>query len=595
MILHLLPISRVPSKARKLAGCAALASLALVGSAAAAEVSVYAGSAAPSFTPVAVEATPNLGTRQDETGFVATRAELDDQYTSAPADQRSSAALDYAGFLISWMMLPEAASFIDAAQHDRGADDRADPRAEAYLSMIRLLSEVSPPSDDFPVPATIRNDPVWSVIADIQSGEKVSKARIRNAAAGLTNHSRSVSGRLVPQLFKAAMEASEWDLARKILNAAQSGTDLEGTSQMLLMRGQLALAEGKQQMAFDFFAWAAEHQDRAAAQARIELAELALQNSERSVHERVRDLLAEGLPKWRGDELALKMRAQLARVSEDLGDAETAVMTMALIEADHPGTPEAELAERRIKVILNHLAEAISHDAMGISEAVATVRRIEPYMAAHAERAAVRGALAHRLEAAGLTVAARAEFTDIWDSLLASERDQIAPDLFDRLVLEQAKRLVREGTPGAALGLLQLRPDRRVASLDAEYAKVILQAGGEPDARGESAELISLEIARSALGDGRDVMALDAMNAAGRLPAPEGITATRLAAEQGQPAAEEYLAGVHSAKRGHVEQLAGMRAAEPPPIRPLSTGTAQHILQSADLSLKAAAALTAQN
>lgn len=595
MILHLPSVSRAPSKARKLAGCAALASMALIGNGASAEVSVYAGGAVPLHTPAAIEARLDLGTRLDGTGFAAARARLDEIYTSAPANLRSSAALDYASFLISWMMLPEAASFIEAAQRDSAANGRTDPRAEAYLGMIRLLADAAPPPNGSPVPEAVRNDPVWSVIADIQSGEEVSKTRIRTAAAGLTDHSRFVSGRLAPHLFKAAMDASDWDLARKILNAAQSGTDLEGTSQMLLMRGQLARAEGQQQMAFDFFAWAAEHQDRAAAEARIELAELALQNSERSVHERVRDLLAEGLPKWRGDSLALKMRAQLARVSEDLGDAETAVMTMALIEADHPGTPEAELAERRIKVILSHLGDAIALEAMGISEAVATVRRIEPYMAAHTERAAVRGALAHRLEAAGLTVAARAEFTDIWDSLLASERDQIAPDLFDRLVLEQAKQLVRQGTPGAALDLLRLRPDRRVASLDADYAKVVLEAGGVPDARGESAELISLEIARSALREGRDAMALAAMKSAGRLPAPEGIAATRLAAEQGQTAAEEYLERVPSPKRGHVEQLAGMRAADPPPITPLSTGTAQHILRSAATSIDAATALTAQN
>lgn len=171
---------------------------------------------------------------------------------------------------------------------------------------------------------------------------------------------------------------------------------------------RLALAEDQDQMAFDFFAWAARGRDRAAAEARLELADLALETGSNDVLHRVQDLLMDSLPQWRGDSLALEVRVRLARIAEDLGDIEVALRTMSSIERDHAGTPEADLASDRIDVISGYLASLIESGSMPLPEAIKTFRNVEPYLGLHSNRIVAQAALAGQLEAAGLKQAADA-------------------------------------------------------------------------------------------------------------------------------------------------------------------------------------------
>ncbi|MBR9862851.1 MAG: hypothetical protein GYB24_05345 [Rhodobacteraceae bacterium] len=526
-----------------------------------------------------------LDTRFENTQFNTAQQAFSANFATAEPARRSTAALDYAQFLISWMMLPEAQDLVEYSLN--GATQDESERARAYLAMIDILS--GDRTADREVPAALRLDPVWSVVAGLSAGDSVETDLLRSASTRLERHSPAVAGRLVPVLFDAAVANKDLDFARSLLNASEMGTDLAGTSQMLLMRGLLARAERQNQNAFDFFAWASEHQDRAAAQARIELANMALENPDRAVRERVRDLLVEGLARWRGDALALRMRALLARVSEDLGDAETAIISMASLHADHPETPEAELAERRIAVILGQMAEAIEADAMSLPDSLAMVRRLEPYMSAHTQRVEVRGALAGRFARAGLTVAAEAEYADIWDGLLEQEQAEISPALLDRLLLEQARRYQREDIPAAARNSIARRPVERVKDLDPEFAKIELLAGGTPANEGDAT--VSLEIGRYALSKNNEDAALSALSRAGALPSAEGIHAARIAAARGQSDVSGYLQSLIGDSREKVARLTTIRAAEAPQISPLSVEAARGIVERATSALEAVAAL----
>ncbi len=578
---------------RGLIGCAAIAVASFCGSAIharSADVQPSQG-AQPQHIDSAIDemAKGPLETRLADIPFNAAQSQYVARFTDAPQAQRAAPALDYAQFLMGWLMLPEARDFASLALNS--TDTALQDRAKATLAMIDVLSGISVPVDDFP--RAMEQDPLWSVVLDLQAGASVTETRLHKAPSKLVQHSPAVSGRLVPIIFAAAIKAEDLDFARSLLNASVKGTDLEGTSDMLLMRGILARADGQNQTAFDFFAWASEHQDRAAAQARIELADMALEHPDRAVRERVRDLLVEGLARWRGDDLALRMRALLARVSEDLGDAETAIISMALIHADHPGTPEAELAERRIGVILNILGEAIEADAMSLEDSLAAVRRIEPYVSAQPERVLVHGALANRFSRAGLTLAAQAEYADIWDGLLETERDKIPPALLDRLILEQAKRYLREDIPAAARNEIYRRPAERLKSLDAEFAKIELFAGGKIPVTDNAP--VALEIGRYALHRGDTAAALEALDQAGPLPATDGINAARIAASQGKTNVTDYLSDLSKERREHVVNLSKIRAAEAPDISPLSVEAARGIIERATVALDAVETLNASN
>lgn len=137
---------------------------------------------------------------------------------------------------------------------------------------------------------------------------------------------------------------------------------------------------------------------------------------------------------------------------------ETAVITMSKIELDHPGTPEADLAGERLSLILSHLAQVIASDAMTLSEAVSTYRGVEPYLGRHSERVLAAAALAERYEEDGLSIAAKAEYAAIWESLLPSDRREIPPELLDKLTLLQSQRYLRQGNPVGALNLIAERP-----------------------------------------------------------------------------------------------------------------------------------------
>ena len=549
--------------------------------------STYAAGETPQHIGAEAPALPesHLDSRFESTQFNAAQQAFSANFAQAEPARRPTAALDYAQFLISRMMLPEAQDLVEYSLN--GATPGESERARAYLAMIDIMS--GDQTAETEVPPALRLDPVWSVIASLSAGDSVETDMLRSASMQLERHSPAVAGRLVPVLFDAAVANKDIDFARNLLNAAETGTDLAGTSQMLLMRGLLARAERQNQNAFDFFAWASEHQDRAAAQARIALADMALENPDRAVRERVRDLLVEGLARWRGDGLALRMRALLARVSEDLGDAETAIISMASLHADHPDTPEAELAERRIAVILGQMAEAIEAEAMSLPDSLAMVRRLEPYMSAHAQRVEVRGALAERFARAGLTRAAEAEYADIWDGMLEKEQAEISPAFLDRLLLEQARRYQREDVPAAARNTIARRPAERSKELDPEFAKIELLAGGTPDKEEDPA--VSLEIGRYALSRNNEEAALSALSRAGALPSAEGIHAARIAATQGRSNVSGYLQNLTGDSREKVARLTTIRAAEATPISPLSVEAARGIVERATSALEAVAAL----
>lgn len=409
-------------------------------------------------------------TAQFDGPFPAVRDRLADAMLAAPAPDRAARSLDYAQFLIARMMLPEARGVVAAlmARPDM-TDDPSRHRAAGYAAIIARLGN----GRTADLPAAWAGDPMWPAVV---SGRPVSAPQLRAAVAALSGHSREVATAVVPLLFDLALAKGDTVIAAEILASAPTGTDLEGTALLDLMRGRLALAQGGADMAFDTFARVAETQGLAAAEARIALADMALSRDDPALLPQVSRLLQDGLPRWRGDATALRLRVRLARVAEDMGDLATAVEVMSMIRHEHPATPEASLAEDRIGVMVGLLTDRIASAETPLAEALATVRRLDPSLTGRGGWIAARAALAARLEQAGLDEAARAEYAAL-ARLSPATLPDVDPAVLDRIALGHAALLLAAGKPSEAVAVLDRHSYPRRAEDGAGHAALRLTAG----------------------------------------------------------------------------------------------------------------------
>ena len=428
------------------------------------------GGAAPAPAASAAPLPPRYTTTAQFGGpFLAARAKVADAILAAPEADRIARNLDYAQFLIARMMLPEARGVIRAlAARPEAMDAESLDRAAGYAAIIARLAGGA--TGD--LPAAWADDPLWPAIV---AGRPLPAADLTAAVASLSGHSREVATAVLPLLFDLALGAGETGMAAEILASAPAGTDLDGTGLLDLMRGRLALAQGAEDLAFDTFARVAEGQDRATAEARIALADMALSRKDPALLPQVSRLLQDGLLRWRGDATALRLRVRLARVAEDMGDLTTAVEVMSMILHEHPATPEAELAEARTALMVGRLAQRIAAD-LPLADAVASVRRLDGALSARGDWVAARAALARRLADAGLFEAARAEHAAIAqmpDATLAAAD----PAVVDGLTVDRARLLLDAGAEAKALAVLDRRTYPRRPDHMAEHAALRLRAG----------------------------------------------------------------------------------------------------------------------
>ena len=82
-------------------------------------------------------------TRSGGTDFSAARAASEQAFVDALPGARARAALDHAQFLISWMMLPEAQSYVDFAANALEARGELADRIQAYRAMLALLEALA--------------------------------------------------------------------------------------------------------------------------------------------------------------------------------------------------------------------------------------------------------------------------------------------------------------------------------------------------------------------------------------------------------------------------------------------------------------------
>lgn len=535
--------------------------------------------------------------------FVKERDALLAALEAADVQDEAELRLDYVQFLIGHMMVAEAQSILADLPLDGAAvDPISRDRALGYTAILSLLDDRRPAEA---LPSIWRDDPLWSlVLAAPQEIGDSGGDDLRAALAALSRQSRRVATAVLPVLFEHALHRGDVGAAAEILAVAPAGTDLEGSASLEFMRGRLALAQGGEEMAFDIFARLSEGQGKVAAYARLALADMALSRDDRTLLPQVRDLLRAGLSDWRGDEVALRLRVQLARVAEEITDDATAIEVMAMIRREHPDTPEANLADQRLGVLLDRVDGQLSTGEIPLDEAVAMVRRLDPFMAHRADWIDVRVHLADRFQDAGLMKAALAEYADI-AAIPAATLKGADAQVLDEAAHRQAGLLLVHGDPAGALAALDRRLIPGSANLLIPAASLRVAANGTGDFPapflaaldvGSPAEIadpvVQIGLARTAQDIGDTATALAAYDNSLEIASlPERLDAARLAGEvKDKDRVDryvEFLSGERGQRQGAlVEHL----AAEAPITGPLSVGTAEAIIFGAQ---EVGAAITA--
>lgn len=566
---------------------------------------------APDDTPLPVPAQNSVQPNATEFGttskyvlpFIEERDAQLAALMASDAQNEAALRLDYVQFLIAHMMLAEAQSMLADLPLDGPAlDTISRDRALGYAAILSRLAGQPPAT---PVPPIWRNDPLWSlVLAAPQDAWEPGGADLRAALAALSRQSRSVATAVLPILFDHALLRGDVGVAAEILVAAPAGTDLDGSDALEFMRGRLALAQGGEEMAFDIFARVSEGRGEVAANARLALADMALSRDDPTLLPQVRDLLRAGLSDWRGDEVALRLRVQLARVAEEITDDATAIEVMAMIRREHPDTSEATLADQRLGVLLDRVDGQFSSGEMPLDEAVAIVRRLDPLMAGRGDWIAVRVRLAERFQDAGLIKAALAEYADI-AALPAATLHEADAQVLDAAAHRQAGLLLANGDPTGALAALDRRLIPGSANLLIPAAGLRVAANGTGDFPapflaaldvGEPSDItdpvVQIGLAKTAQDIGNTANALAAYDQSIEIASlPERVDAARLAGEaKDKDRAGRYVAYLPGERGQRQGALVEKLVTEAPIAGPLSVGTAETIIAGAQ---EAGAAITA--
>ncbi|MFA8386172.1 MAG: hypothetical protein ACEPO2_11155 [Pelagibaca sp.] len=539
--------------------------------------------------------------------FIEERDALLAAVKAADVQNEAALQLDYVQFLIGHMMVAEAKSMLADLRLDEPAiDDISRDRALGYAAILSYLADQPQAAS---VPSIWRNDPLWSLVLDApQDVWEPGSADLRAALAALSRQSRRVATAVLPDLFDHALLRGDVGAAAEILSAAPAGTDLDGSDALEFMRGRLALAQGGEEMAFDIFARVSEGRGEVAAYARLALADMALSREDPTLLPQVRDLLRGGLSDWRGDEIALRLRVQLARVAEEITDDATAIEVMAMIFREHPDTPEANLADERLGVLIDRVAGRLNSGEMPLDEAVAMVRRLDPLVAARGDWVSVRVGLAERFHDVGLMKAALAEYADI-AALPAATLQEADAQVLDEAAHRQAGLLLANGDPTGALAALDRRlvPGSENLLIPAAGLRVAANGTGDFPAPflaalnvAEPADItdpaVQIGLAKSAQQIGDVATALAAYDRSIEIATlPERVDAARLAGEaRDTDRAERYVELLPDERGKRQSALVTGLVAEEPIAGPLSVSTAESIIAGAEAAGTAITALLGQ-
>jgi tetratricopeptide (TPR) repeat protein len=388
---------------------------------------------------------PHIATtwyRRDD--FLRDLAIRRDQLVAARGGERIDALCDYAEFNIAHMLIAEAKGLIAEARALPGGDIGYRGARVKSLGIVAEILDPSPGIADLgSLPDEWQDAKLWAVAYEELHGRPQPPERIKSALYAALEQSEAITATLIPLFHDAALRVSDAQLADLVIDVGIMNPHLAETGEFELMLGQQRQRRGEIRNAYEHYRIAAAGSDRAAARARIAMAEVAEISDNFELHRPAINFIRSGLGAWGGDELALQARAKLAELAEDLGDMPLALDAMARILNEFPDTPEAHLARERAAIILNEMARQAIKGEISANDFLVVMRGAEPFYRLDPAWVPTRMALAKVLDRNGLGIAALAEYDALWMDIKDAGRLGEVDYTFDELALDHADLLAR--------------------------------------------------------------------------------------------------------------------------------------------------------
>ena len=280
---------------------------------------------------------------RDRLGSVLARQrELSAAVIEAPRSGRSAARIELARFLMANRLDPEAVGVLSAA----ALDDPTLTRQRQFLLLQAIaLARANRAAEARRVLATdvVAEDPeavLWRAALDARAKRwAAALATFRRAKASIDAYPDDIQVTLRIAMARAAIETNDIELARsEAIAAGRLGPEPVQGDEIALLKGRVAEAEGRRDVALDLYRRLAETAERpVAAEATLRWVTLALAEGAMQPDEGIARLETLAVA-WRGDEIEAGALGQLGRLYAGAGrwrDAFTAARRASRIFPDH--------------------------------------------------------------------------------------------------------------------------------------------------------------------------------------------------------------------------------------------------------------------
>ena len=253
---------------------------------------------------------------------------------------------DVAELYLSHLMLPESQSAAAAVDADRLPDGQR-ARLRSITDAIGLLGGSYVASETMSPLLSEENltHGLWQFLEAVQSEDtEALESSVALAFHALPHFPQTFQTFLRPVLIEAMIETQHLTLAHSALADLAHDPELAGEPVDLFLRGRLAQVEGRLESAFEAYYQAAAGWEKYATRARLNLADIAINNGGEKTVQAARDVLDAGINTWRGDWLEVAMLEKLVVLNTLTGRTFDALIVNSMLIDRYPGTESATKA-----------------------------------------------------------------------------------------------------------------------------------------------------------------------------------------------------------------------------------------------------------
>lgn len=364
---------------------------------------------------------------------------------AAHGAEKESVLLDLSELYLTHMLVDEAISVLDEILPQTTSQNR---RHVALTHAAKLMD--GQPVDAFEASPLLDPDrpdqAFWRTLQAIIIGDvQMLNENIEPSFRALQHQSRAMLEDMLPLFTEAAIETDHLDHADGAIQLIEEIPRYKDTATRYFLRGTEALRRGNDSTALDAYMIAAQGWDRYAARARLNIADMAMENGSIGALLAAQAVLNKGKEHWRGGQLELQVLRKHAMVNIELGDVTEGLSSLGKIITRFPQTGERLQAEEQAADLIEEVYTRGENSEISLSEWMNFHLTIAPIFAGLEGFGQYPERLADTVVTLGATDLAVREYQRSKAILLDHAGDtNIDDDLF-RLNLKLAKAQYRAG------------------------------------------------------------------------------------------------------------------------------------------------------